>query len=255
MQTTLKAAIVTGGGTGVGRATALWLAQLGCAVLVNYSRSRSEAEQTVAEIEAFGARAIAFAADVADDGAVREMVATAANTFGRIDLLVNCAGTTRFIPAPELDDVTDDDWQRIMMVNLVGPFHCARAVRDPMLASGGGQIINVSSVAAYLGKGSSIPYAASKAALNNLTIALARTLAPQIRVNAVAPGFIEGRWLQQGLGESYEVVKRASERANPLGKICSPDDVAAAILSLATGSPLVTGQVLVVDGGMLLGKG
>ncbi len=140
------------------------------------------------------------------------------------------------------------------MVNLVGPFHCARAVRDPMLASGGGQIINVSSVAALCGKGSSIPYAASKAALNNLTIALARTLAPEIRVNAVAPGFITGRWLEQGLGDSYETLKRASERNNPLGKVCTPDDVAAAILSLATGSPLVTGQVLVVDGGMLIGR-
>jgi 3-oxoacyl-[acyl-carrier protein] reductase len=255
MQSTLKAAIVTGGGTGVGRATALRLARLGCAVLVNYSRSRNEAEQTVAEIEALGAKAIAFAADVADDAAVRQMVAQAVDAFGRIDLLVNNAGTTRFIAAPQLDAVTDEDWQRIMMVNVVGPFHCARAVREPMLAGGGGQIINVSSVAAFLGKGSSIPYAASKGALNNLTTALARTLAPQIRVNAVAPGFIEGRWLEQGLGESYEVMKRASERANPLGKICTPDDVAAAILSLATGSPLVTGQVLVVDGGMLMGKG
>jgi 3-oxoacyl-[acyl-carrier protein] reductase len=255
MQPTLKAAIVTGGGTGVGRATALRLARLGCAVLVNYSRSRSEAEQTVVDIEALGAKSVAFAADVSDDAAVRQMVAKAVDTFGRIDLLVNNAGTTRFIPAAELDAVTDDDWQRIMMVNVVGPFHCARAVRDPMLAGGGGQIINVSSVAAFIGKGSSIPYAASKGALNNLTMGLARTLAPQIRVNAVAPGFIEGRWLEQGLGESYEAVKRAGARANPLGKICTPDDVAAAILSLATGSPLVTGQVLVVDGGMLLGKG
>ena len=123
-----------------------------------------------------------------------------------------------------------------------------------MLAGGGGQIINVTSVAAFSGRGSSIPYAASKAALNNLTLALARTLAPQIRVNAVAPGFIEGRWLQQGLGDQYETLKRASERSVPLGKVCTPDDVAAAILSLATGSPLVTGQVLVVDGGLLIGR-
>ncbi len=254
MQTNLQAAIVTGGGTGVGRATALRLARLGAAVLVNYSRSSGEAEQTVAEIKAQGGRAIAHAADVADDQAVRAMVARAEAEFGRIDLLVNNAGTTRFIAAPDLDDVTDDDWQRILMVNLVGPFHCARAVREVMLAGGGGQIINVTSVAAFSGRGSSIPYAASKAALNNLTLALARTLAPQIRVNAVAPGFIEGRWLQQGLGDQYETMKRASERSVPLGKVCTPDDVAAAILSLATGSPLVTGQVLVVDGGLLIGR-
>ena len=125
MQTNLQAAIVTGGGTGVGRATSLRLAQLGAAVLVNYSRSSSEAEQTVAEITAQGGRAIAHAADVADDQAVRAMVARAEAEFGRIDLLVNNAGTTRFIAAPDLDDVTDDDWQRILMVNLVGPFHCA----------------------------------------------------------------------------------------------------------------------------------
>jgi 3-oxoacyl-[acyl-carrier protein] reductase len=252
MHVTPKAAIVTGGGTGVGRATALRLARLDCAVVVNYSRSRDEAEQTVAEIKALGAPAIACQADVSDDRQVRSMVAKTVDAFGRLDLLVNNAGTTRFIPAARLDDVTDEDWQRILMVNLVGPFHCARAVREPMVASGGGQIINVSSVAAFSGKGSSIPYAASKAAVNNLTVGLARTLAPQIRVNAVAPGFITGRWLEQGFGESYEAVKRAAERRNPLGKVCSPDDVAATILGLATGSPLVTGQVIVVDGGMLI---
>jgi 3-oxoacyl-[acyl-carrier protein] reductase len=254
MQVTPRAAIVTGGGTGVGRATGLGLARLGCAVLVNYSRSQSEAEQTVAEVKALGARAMAFRADVADDAAVRAMTAAAEKEFGRIDLLVNCAGVTRFIPAANLDEVADEDWQRIMAVNLIGPFHCARAVRDSMLAAGSGQIINVSSVAAFLGQGSSIPYAASKAALNNLTLALARTLAPQIRVNAVAPGFITGRWLEQGFGDSYEAVKRARERRNALGKVCSPEDVASTILGLATGSPLITGQVIVVDGGMLVGR-
>ncbi|HEY1786220.1 MAG TPA: SDR family NAD(P)-dependent oxidoreductase [Pirellulales bacterium] len=253
MQVIPKAAIVTGGGTGVGRATALRLAKLDCAVLVNYSRSRDEAQQTVADIKALGGRALAVEADVADDTAVRAMVAKAVETFGRLDLLVNNAATTRFIPAANLDDVSDADWQRILMVNLVGPFHCARAAQQPILDSGGGQIINVSSVAAFSAKGSSLPYAASKAALNNLTLGLARTLAPHIRVNAVAPGFITGRWLQQGYGDAYEAVKRSTERKNLLGKVCSPDDVAATIVGLATGSPLVTGQVIVVDGGMLVG--
>ena len=149
MQVIPKAAIVTGGGTGVGRATALRLAKLDCAVLVNYSRSRDEAQQTVADIKALGGRALAVEADVADDGAVRAMVTKAVETFGRLDLLVNNAATTRFIPAANLDDVSDEDWQRILMVNLVGPFHCARAVQRPILESGGGQIINVSSVAAF----------------------------------------------------------------------------------------------------------
>ncbi len=254
MQLAGKAAIVTGGGTGVGRATALELARQGCSVLINYSRSRDDAERTAGEIEEHGVKGIAIQADVADDAACREMVTVAVKAFGRIDVLVNNAGTTRFVLAAELDKVTDEDWQRIMAVNVVGPFHCARAVKEPMLASGGGQIINVTSVAGFAGKGSSIPYAASKGALNNLTIALARTLAPHIRVNAVAPGFITGRWLEQGFGAAYEGVKRSIEKACPLEKVCEPDDVAAAIMSLVTGSPMITGQVLVCDGGMLIGK-
>lgn len=248
------AAIVTGGGTGVGRATALELARLGSSVLINYSKSRDEAEQTAGELEALGVKAIALQANVADDADCRRMVDTAVKAFGRLDLLVNNAGTTKFVLASDLDKITDEDWQRIFAVNVIGPFHCARAVKDAMLASGGGQIINVSSVAAYMGKGSSIPYAASKAALNNLTIALARTLAPHIRVNAVAPGFITGRWLEQGLGKAYEQAKNTIAQACPLEKVSDPEDIAAAIMSLITGSKLVTGQVLVCDGGMIIGK-
>ena len=122
-----------------------------------------------------------------------------------------------------------------------------------MLKSGGGHIINVSSIAAVLGRGSSIPYAASKAALNNVTIALARALAPDIRVNAVAPGFITGRWLEQGLGDAYSVAKRAAEERTPLGRVCDPQDVADVIVGLVTGSKMVTGQILTCDGGMTLG--
>jgi 3-oxoacyl-[acyl-carrier protein] reductase len=254
MQLAGKAAIVTGGGTGVGRATALELARQGCSVLINYSRSRDDAERTAGEIEEHGVKGIAVQADVADDAACRAMVDVAVKAFGRIDLLVNNAGTTRFVLAAEMEKVTDEDWQRIMAVNVVGPFHCARAVKEPMLAGGGGQIINVTSVAGFAGKGSSIPYAASKAALNNLTIALARTLAPHIRVNAVAPGFITGRWLEQGFGPAYEGVKRTIEKTSPLERVCEPADVAAAIMSLVTGSPMITGQVLICDGGMLIGK-
>jgi 3-oxoacyl-[acyl-carrier protein] reductase len=254
MQLAGKAAIVTGGGTGVGRATTLALARAGCSVLVNYSKSRAEAEATAAEAQSLGAKAIAICADVADDAQCRQMVAAAVDAFGRLDVLVNNAGTTRFVLAPDLDEVTDHDWQRIFGVNVVGAFHCARAAKAPMLASGGGQIINVTSVAAFAAKGSSIPYAASKAALNNLTIALARTLAPDIRVNAVAPGFITGRWLEQGLGEAYDGVMRTVMKMCPLDKVSDPADVADAIMSLVTGSRMVTGQILVCDGGMLIGK-
>lgn len=247
-----KAAVVTGSSVGVGRATALELARQGCSVLVNYSSSEREAAETCQEIVKLGAKALSFQADVSDDAACRRMIDTAYKTFGRLDVLVNNAGTTRFINHRDLDEVKDDDWERIFGVNLKGPFQCARAAREPMLASGGGAIVNVSSVAGIRGLGSSIPYAASKAALNNLTITLAKALAPTIRVNAVAPGFITGRWLAKGLGPMYDTVKDAMAARVPSGKVCDPEDVAAAIMSLITGSPMVTGQVLVCDGGMLI---
>ena len=156
------------------------------------------------------------------------------------------------IPHHELDAVRDEDWSKILAVNLKGPFQCARAARGAIEAAGGGEIVNVSSTAGISGTGSSIPYCASKAALNNLTITLARVLAPKIRVNAVAPGFITGRWLKGGLGGAYDAIKKLQEERAPLQSVCDPEDVAAAILSLITGSDLVTGTVLPVEGGMLI---
>lgn len=252
MNLTDRVAIVTGGGTGVGRATSLGLARLGCHVVVNYSRSSDEAAATVAELTAAGVRSEAVQADVADDASVRNLVDHTTRHFGRIDILVNCAGTTEFVPFADLERLTDDIWERLYRVNVVGAFHCARAVRPAMVAAGGGQIVNVSSVAAQVAQGSSIPYCCTKAALDNLTVSLARTFAPHIRVNGVAPGFITGRWLENGLGDNYERIKASYERSLPLGKVCDPADVAATILSLLTGSPLVTGQTLAVDGGLLI---
>ena len=249
MQVEGKAAIVTGGGTGVGRATALKLGRLGCSVLVNYRSSRDEAQQTAGDVGALGVKAVAFRADVADDAACRATVEAALEAFGRLDVLVNNAGTTRFIAHTDLDAVRADDWDQIMAVNLRGPFQCARAARAALAADGGGEIVNVSSVAGIRAVGSSIPYCASKAALNNLTLTLARSLAPEIRVNAVAPSFITGRWLEEGLGAAYEPLKAAFEEKAPLGRVCDPDDVADAIVSLVTGSDLVTGQILACEGG------
>ena len=246
-----KAALITGGGTGVGRATALALAERGCAVAVNYSRSRDEAEETASDIEKLGVRGVAIQADVAADADCRRLVETAVGELGRLDVLVQSAGVTSFIPHANLDDVKDEDWERIMAVNVKGIFQCARAAKAPMDAAGAGAIVNVSSVAGIAGVGSSIPYCAAKAAVNSLTVTLARTLAPKIRVNAVAPGFITGRWLAGGLGDAYEVVKKAMEARAPLGKVCDPEDVAEAILALVS-TDLVTGQVVPVEGGMLI---
>lgn len=249
-----KVAIITGGGTGIGRACSLALAKSGCNVVVNYSRSRAEAEATANDAEALGARAISFAADVSDDAACEAMVAASVSKFGRVDILINSAGFTKFIPHNSLDEIAIEDWDRIFAVNVRGPFQMARAVKSAMLAAGGGAIVNISSIAAYLGSGSSVPYCASKAALNNLTIALARALAPKIRVVGVAPGFVTGRWLEQGLGRAYERTKRGFEESLPLGQVCTPESVADAVMGLLTGSDLVTGQTLVCDGGMMIAK-
>lgn len=245
--------MVTGASRGVGRATALALAKGGCAVCVNYSHSREQAEETLALLNETGVRAISFQGDVSDDAVCRALMAAAAAEFGRLDILVNNAGTTEFIAHNDLEAVKDEHWNRILGVNLKGPFQCTRAARPYLEAAGAGAVVNVSSVAGIAATGSSIPYCASKAALINLTISLARVLGPKIRVNSVAPGFIAGEWLQKGLGAEYEKAKAARAKINVLGKVCEPEDIAAAIMSFITGSDLITGQTLVCDGGTIIG--
>ncbi|HKP57532.1 MAG TPA: SDR family oxidoreductase [Polyangiales bacterium] len=252
MQLKGKAAIVTGSGTGVGRATALKLAAKGCAVLINYSKSKDAAERVCDEVKALGVPTRAFQANVADDNDCKAMVAAALETFGRLDVLVNNAGTTRFINHNDLDAVMPEDWDNIMSVNLRGPFQCIRAARQALQAHGQGCVVNVSSIAGLRAIGSSVPYCASKAALNNLTLSMARVLAPSVRVNAVAPAFIAGEWLKEGLGEGYEKTKSYWESKAVLRKVCEPGDVADAILSLIEGSELVTGQIIPIEGGQML---
>ena len=244
--------MVTGAARGVGRATALALARGGCDVVVNYSKSAAGAENVAAEAKSLGVRAIAVQANVSDDAACRALMQTAAESMGRLDILVNNAGTTRFIPHGDLEAVADADWTNILGTNLKGPFQCARAVR-PFLDKQGGVIVNVASVAGIYGTGSSIPYCASKAGVINMTISLARALGPKIRVNAVAPGFIEGEWLKEGLGADYDRARAAKANQAALGKNSHPEDIAAAIMSFITGSDLVTGQTLICDGGFNIG--
>jgi 3-oxoacyl-[acyl-carrier protein] reductase len=249
-----RTAIVTGSSRGVGRATALALAKRKYAVAVNYSNSHREAESVVQEIQALGGQAISVQADVADEESCRHLVDCTLERLGRIDALINNAATTSFIPHNALDQITDADWDRIMGVNLKGPFQMVRAALPALTKSENGCVVNVSSIAGLSATGSSIPYCASKAALLNMTVALARVCAPQVRVNAVAPGFIEGEWLRKGLGHAYDMVKKQCEDRSPLHKVCQPEDVSDAILSLVDGSRLVTGQTVVVDGGMLIGS-
>jgi 3-oxoacyl-[acyl-carrier protein] reductase len=238
------AALITGGGTGVGRAAVLQLAARGYDVAINYSRSRSEAEATAAEARERGARAIAIACDVSDDAQVRAMIDACRREFGRLDVVVNNAATTWFIPHADLEALTEDKWDRILAVNLKGPFFVTRAAVPLMQESGGGAIVNVASVAGIGGLGSSIAYAASKGALITMTKSLARSLAPKIRVNAVCPGVIISRWL-----EDHPEMIDSAVKITPLARASTTDDVAAAIVFLACDAQMMTGQALVVDGG------
>lgn len=249
MELSGKAAIVTGAGTGVGRATALALAAAGCDVAVNYSRSKEAAQAVATEAGAQGVRAIAVQANVADDGDCRRLVAAATDAFGRLDVLVNNAGTTSFIPHDDLEAVTADTWTTIMGVNLIGPFQMTRAAASALKADGGGQIVNISSVAGVYGTGSSIPYCASKAGLNNLTLTLSRVMGPEVQVNTVCPGFIDGAWLQEGFGDAFDAIKQSVVDRTLLDAVCTPDDVKDAVFGFLLGSKLTTGEILVVDGG------
>lgn len=242
-----KAAIVTGAGVSVGRAVALDLARRGASVAVNYSRSVAEAEQTAADCEKLGVRAICVQADIGQDDQVRAMTDKAVAAFGRLDVLVNNAGVTRFIDHADMDKVGDDDWDYIFRTNVWGTFVCTRAAAPALRRDGGGVVINLSSVAGVYGTGSSVPYCASKAAINNMTVTLARALAPDIRVNAVAPGFIDTRWWSER--EHADAIKQFAAAAAPLKKVCQAEDVSKVVVDLVT-SDLITGQIVVVDGGL-----
>ena len=242
-----QVALITGGGTGIGRATALLFADEGADVVVNYSRSEAEAAETVEQIRKKRRRATMFCADISDNSAVESMMTMIGEEYGRLDILVNNAGTTRFLPAEDLESIKEEDWDLIYSTNVKGAFYCARSAIRLMKPKGGGQIINVSSIAGYLGQGSSIPYSVSKAAMVSLTKALAISQAPGIRVNAVAPGIVETRWIRN-LDQDF---KKRQFQQTPMQRVASPDDIAIAIYSLAINT-FVTGRTLIVDGGRTL---
>lgn len=253
MTTTTRVAIITGGGTGVGAACARMLAARNYNVLINYNRSADAATQVVQECQALGVDSVAAMADVASDADCKELVRIAVNRWGHVDALVNSAGTTRFIPMADLEAVSTDDFEQVYAVNTLGPFQMARAARMHMPP--GSAIVNVSSISGLTGNGSSLPYVLSKAALNMLTVSLARTLAPGIRVNAVLPGMIDGRWMRDGLGdEAFERVKAATANAAALRKISRPEQIASAVCWLLEPDSVVTGQLIPVDAGTLLGR-
>lgn len=249
----MKTWLVTGAGTGIGRATAMRLAGPDSAVVINYSRSEQAARETAAQCEQRGARVLVLAGDVSRDDDCRAMAEAVNKAFGRLDGLVNNAGTTRFAPAGDLDAVTADDFHAIYAVNVVGTWQMTRACA-PMLRAAKGAVVNVSSASALNGGGSSPAYSASKGALNTLTMGLARSLAPEVRVNAINPGFVETDWHVRGLGEErFDAVRKTVAQNTALRSTLVPDDLAQAIVWMLA-QPLMTGQNITVDAGSSLGS-
>lgn len=244
-------ALVTGSSSGIGRATAVRLARAGFDVVINYSTSSARADAVLAELAALGGRHRAIRADVADDGAVRSMVEQAAGGAGgagRLDVLVNNAGTTSKTPPQDLDGIDLGDWDRVMTTNVRGLVQVVRAAA-PALRAARGSIVNVASIVGLRPGPQPLVYAASKAAVVSLTKTLSAVMAPQVRVNAVAPGWIAGEWMERTLGDNYERLMARRAQHTPLGRNVTVDDVADSVVALATGHPFVTGEVLVIDGG------
>jgi 3-oxoacyl-[acyl-carrier protein] reductase len=244
-----KVALVTGATRGIGRSTALELARHGYDVVLNYSRSRDAAQAVAKEVEGLGARSLLAPADVADEGAVIEMVQRIRQELGRLDALVNNAGTTIPTPPSDLAGLDMADWDRVFAVNVRGTFQVTRACVPLLNESGSGAVVNLCSIAGLRPGPQPFPYAASKAAVANLTRTLAGALGPKIRVNAVAPGWMAGEWMEHALGDNYERLMERRAGQTPLKRNITPDDVAITIVNLIVSNPMVTGEIVVIDGG------
>ena len=249
-----RVALVTGGAGGIGGAVVRSLAKAGISGLaINYRKSSKAAEELAAEVERAGVKALAVQADFQSDTRIRSMIQQIGGQFGRLDILVNNAGVTHWVNLVDLDGLTDKIWDEILDVNVKGAFRCARAAA-PMLAQHQGMVVNVSSISGVLAPPtlSSLPYGTAKAALIYLTKGLAAALAPRVRVNCVAPAFTDTPWMSEHFGAEYPQVIAKASAGFPLQRIASADEVAGAILGLITGGDFVTGQTLIVDGGLSL---
>ncbi len=255
MAETQKVAIVTGSATGVGAAAALMLAERGCNVVINYTKSETEAQETAEACRAAGADALVCQGDVSDNDACCAMVDATIERWGRVDYLINNAAKTKFVPYSRLDDLSGEDFLDIYKVNVVGSYQMIRAVTPHMKRQGGGAIVNTSSIGGVTGIASSMAYAASKAALNMMTKSMALALGPEIRVNAIAPGAIQTRWLKGGLGdEQYEALLTMAADAAPLKLVPMPKQIAESLVWFCLGASVVTGEVLLVDAGVHCGQ-
>jgi len=245
---TSKAALVTGAASGIGRAAALALAQAGYDVAINYSSSEKAARETAAAAEKLGVRTLVLRCDVSDEAGVRAMLKAVEEKFGRLDVLVNNAGTTAPWKMRDLESLSLEDWDRVFAVNVRGLFQVTRAA-VPLLKASKGCIVNTASIVGLRPGPQPLPYAASKAAVVNLIKTLAWNLGPEIRVNAVAPGWMEGDWMQRMLKDKYEDLMGKRAKATPLKRVVTAEDVAETMMSLVQSNRFVTGEVIVIDGG------
>jgi 3-oxoacyl-[acyl-carrier protein] reductase len=241
-------ALVTGASSGIGRAAAVALAEAGFDVAINYSRNEQAARESANLAQAKGAKALLFQCDVSDDPSVRKMLAAVEREFGRLDGLVNNAGITTNVKPNDFDGMTAEEWDRVFAVNVRGVFQVTRAA-VPLLKAARGSIVNTASIVGLRPGPQPLPYAASKAAVVSLTKLLALNLAPEIRVNAVAPGWIEGEWMERMLKDKYEELFARRAKNTPLRRCATPDDVAEVIVNLLTSNRFVNGEIVVVDGG------
>jgi 3-oxoacyl-[acyl-carrier protein] reductase len=244
-----KKALVTGGATGIGRAAVLALAKAGFDVAINYGSSAAAAQQTATEAQALGAQTLLVQCDVSDEAGVRQMMATVGDAFGHLDALINNAGTTARWKVKDLESLDLAEWDRTFAVNVRGTFQVTRAA-VPLLKKGTNPaIVNSASIVGLRPGPQPLPYAASKAAVVNLTKTLAWNLGPDIRVNAVAPGWMEGDWMQRMLGDKYDDLMGKRAKLTPLKRCVTADDVAEVMLNLLTANRFVTGEIVVIDGG------
>lgn len=248
MSTQKPAALVTGAASGIGRSVALALARSGYDVAINFSRSESAAQSVAAEAAKSGARTLLVRCDVSDDAGVRAMLERVRETFGRLDVLINNAGTTTETKPKDFEGMTVEEWDRVFAVNVRGLFLVTRAAL-PMLRASKGCIVNTASIVGLRPGPQPLPYAASKAAVVNLTKTLAYNLGPDIRVNAVAPGWMEGDWMQRMLKDKYEDLMTRRAKLTPLKRCVTAEDVAESMMSFVQSNRFVTGEVMVVDGG------
>ena len=249
-------AIVTGAGTGIGAACALALARKGYSVAVNFNRSDNEAQEVVADCREAGMASISVQGNIANDEDCRRIVAETIEAWGRIDLLVNNAGVTCYVDQGDLEALSKDDFERIMGVNVSGTYQMIRAAAPYLKVSGNASVVNISSHSGFSGIGSSIAYAASKGALNTMTLSLARNLAPSVRVNAVCPGFVDTDWMSAKLeAQELSAFKAKVVAISPLQRIVTPTDVAEAVCWFGIHAQSITGQLLVIDGGTHLTTG